>query len=323
MVIAAIIGFGFFSSKDKTITNHRSDTPIEYTAVYGPSLNGYTPTTLAESFETAPFPPAGWVKYKAGTATDSGWFRAPVGLTPLPGWTGGVITAPTGGGNYVAFVAYNVNVPSNREYLVTPQLLNIQPNDSLYFWRRFWPTDTYSDTLSIKISTTTNAISSFTIQVARIPFPRNSTDTNWTRHGYRLGNFVTTGANIYIAFIEHVLDNFNDGATVSLDLVQVTYNAVGIGKQENGIPKEFGLEQNYPNPFNPSTMLKFSLPKAGNIKLTVYDMLGKEVEVVLDEFKQAGTYSVMFDGSYLPSGVYFYTLTSQDQKDTERMVLVK
>jgi hypothetical protein len=183
--------------------------------------------------------------------------------------------------------------------------------------------NTYSDTLSIKISTTTNSISAFTIQVARITFPKNSSDTNWTRHGYRLGNFVSTGANIYIAFIEHVLDNLNDGATVSLDLVQVTYNAVGVGNQGTGIPKHFGLEQNYPNPFNPVTMLKFSLPKAGNARLVVYDMLGKEIEVVLDEYKQAGTYSVMFDGSYLPSGVYFYTLSSQGQTDTKRMVLVK
>ncbi len=71
-------------------------------------------------------------------------------------------------------------------------------------------------------------------------------------------------------------------------------------------PNVFYLGQNYPNPFNPSTNIKFSVPADGNVSLKIYDILGKEVNTLVDEFKQAGTFDVTFDGSNLSSGVYYY-----------------
>jgi polyhydroxybutyrate depolymerase len=88
-------------------------------------------------------------------------------------------------------------------------------------------------------------------------------------------------------------------------------------------PREFLLFQNYPNPFNPSTTIKFELPRASQVGLTVCDILGREVSVLLNERKNAGSYEVKFDGQNLSSGVYFYRLRAGDVTQTKRLLLLK
>lgn len=83
------------------------------------------------------------------------------------------------------------------------------------------------------------------------------------------------------------------------------------------------LEQNYPNPFNPSTVVGFRLSVAGNAKLTVYDVLGREVAVLVDGPMSAGAHSVTFDASNLTSGVYLYKLEAGGMTQVRRMSLVK
>mgnify|MGYP003537044038 FL=1 len=91
----------------------------------------------------------------------------------------------------------------------------------------------------------------------------------------------------------------------------------------NEIPELFSLSQNYPNPFNPVTNIKFSIPTGGNVKLTVFDITGKEVAVLVNQNMNAGNYTADFDASQLSSGIYFYTLSSGSYTDTKKMVLVK
>jgi hypothetical protein len=87
---------------------------------------------------------------------------------------------------------------------------------------------------------------------------------------------------------------------------------------------KFSLEQNYPNPFNPQTVIFYSLPKASTVTLKVYDVLGREVEtLVCNEKKVTGTYQVRFNGLSLPSGVYFYRLTSENYVESKKMLLIK
>jgi hypothetical protein len=104
-------------------------------------------------------------------------------------------------------------------------------------------------------------------------------------------------------------------------------NPTGIiqGVQDIGTktPSAFSLEQNYPNPFNPITNVKFSIINSGNVKIIVYDIMGREVQTLVNEKLQPGTYEATFDGSMLPSGVYFYHLTSGDFKAVKKMILVK
>ncbi len=94
------------------------------------------------------------------------------------------------------------------------------------------------------------------------------------------------------------------------------------------LPLQFALEQNYPNPFNPSTIIRYSLPKASEIKLVVYDILGRVVRVLEDSYQQAGTHAIYWDGSSsdgqpVASGIYFYRLNAGDRTATNKMVLLK
>ncbi len=82
-------------------------------------------------------------------------------------------------------------------------------------------------------------------------------------------------------------------------------------------PEKYNLSQNYPNPFNPSTKINFSIPKSGKVKLSVFNMVGKEVVVLLDQSLSAGNYTADFDASNLTSGVYFYTLQSENFTETK------
>ena len=86
---------------------------------------------------------------------------------------------------------------------------------------------------------------------------------------------------------------------------------------------EFRLEQNYPNPFNPLTTINYQIPEEGLVKLVVYDVLGKEVSILLNEAKKSGSYKVEFDGSNLSSGIYFYKLIINNFVDTKKLVLLK
>jgi hypothetical protein len=88
-------------------------------------------------------------------------------------------------------------------------------------------------------------------------------------------------------------------------------------------PSVFYLGQNYPNPFNPATNIQYSIPNEGNVTLKVYDILGKEVATLVNEYKQAGTFDVVFDGSNLASGVYYYQLTSGELNSTKKLMLTK
>lgn len=100
-------------------------------------------------------------------------------------------------------------------------------------------------------------------------------------------------------------------------------STVGVQGNGNEIPELFSLSQNYPNPFNPVTNIKFSIPTGGNVKLTVFDITGKEVAVLVNQNMNAGNYTADFDASQLSSGIYFYTLSSGSYTDTKKMVLVK
>ena len=89
------------------------------------------------------------------------------------------------------------------------------------------------------------------------------------------------------------------------------------------VPEAFTLDQNYPNPFNPVTNISYSVPKQAWVTIEVFDVLGRKVATVVDEVKQAGTYTATFDGANASSGVYFYRLSAANQILTQKMILLK
>ena len=100
-------------------------------------------------------------------------------------------------------------------------------------------------------------------------------------------------------------------------------NFVGLNPTGNEIPETFSLNQNYPNPFNPTTRISFDLPVSFFVNLTVYNLLGKEVKVLVNENLSAGKYEADFNASELPGGTYFYRLRAGDFTQTKKMILIK
>ena len=97
----------------------------------------------------------------------------------------------------------------------------------------------------------------------------------------------------------------------------------GIQNISTKIPAAYFLEQNYPNPFNPSTKIRFAIPKNEIVTLKIFDLLGREVAVLVNEKLQSGIYETDWNASSHPSGVYFYSLNAGDFKQTKRMILVR
>ena len=98
---------------------------------------------------------------------------------------------------------------------------------------------------------------------------------------------------------------------------------VGLEGEEKPIANEFRLEQNYPNPFNPSTKIGFRISDRGFVSLKVYDVLGNEIATLINKELPAGEYETEFNGSSLPSGIYFYQLKAGESVDTKKMMLIK
>jgi photosystem II stability/assembly factor-like uncharacterized protein len=149
----------------------------------------------------------------------------------------------------------------------------------------------------------------------------------WEKIGFVPGHGTTTETQHY-TFTDN---DFNPGK-YQYKLKQIDYDGSFEYSQiiEVEIPyvNEFSLSQNYPNPFNPSTKIKFEIP--GQVRndntlvtLKVYDILGREVSTLVNEEKPAGEYEVEFDGSSLPSGIYFYQLKAGEYVETKKMVLLK
>ncbi len=95
------------------------------------------------------------------------------------------------------------------------------------------------------------------------------------------------------------------------------------GDDVGGIPSDVVLNQNYPNPFNPTTTIQFGIPVEGNVRVDIYDILGRRVQTITDQRYQAGFHTVQFDGRSLASGVYFYRLISPEKIISKRMTLIK
>ncbi|MEO8211405.1 MAG: T9SS type A sorting domain-containing protein [bacterium] len=95
-------------------------------------------------------------------------------------------------------------------------------------------------------------------------------------------------------------------------------SSIGEKELKNIIPTEYHLSQNYPNPFNPTTKISFDIPSDNIVSLKIYDILGREVKTLVNEFRVAGTYKEIFNGASLASGIYFYRLETSGFSMTKK-----
>jgi len=130
--------------------------------------------------------------------------------------------------------------------------------------------------------------------------------------------FKKFDGNIYLI----VFQNPSDYGWALLRIYKIK-DKVTTNPKEPELPTKFALYQNYPNPFNPSTTIEFDIPERTNVKLIIYDILGREVETLIDKELEPGKYKVNFNAKDLPSGVYFYTLKTPEFTKTNKMLLIK
>jgi phosphatidylserine/phosphatidylglycerophosphate/cardiolipin synthase-like enzyme len=121
-------------------------------------------------------------------------------------------------------------------------------------------------------------------------------------------------ANLYLQ--EFKARYLEAGGSDQIDITDVQ-------KEGDNIPAEFSLAQNYPNPFNPATTIKFSIPKAGMVEISIYDVLGREVKELYNDFTSAGTFTIQFNADGLASGMYIYRLKIDNFNISKKMILMK
>ncbi|MBK7629540.1 MAG: T9SS type A sorting domain-containing protein [Ignavibacteriales bacterium] len=151
---------------------------------------------------------------------------------------------------------------------------------------------------------------------------RSIDNSTYTKIGFVSG-FGTTTEEKYYSFVD---ENATNGIYY-YRLKQIDFDgSVNYSKvisSDVSAPAEFELKQNYPNPFNPSTRINYSIIESGLVKLSVYNLLGEVVGILVNQNQEAGSYNVQFDALNLQSGVYFYKLESGNQIQTKKMMLIK
>ncbi|MBK9098989.1 MAG: T9SS type A sorting domain-containing protein [bacterium] len=176
------------------------------------------------------------------------------------------------------------------------------------------------DTFSTQHPMTLNELT----QAFSLPFPTTQ-DTIYWEFGYKAlesaiewDTIYSCGLSLVWDSIPDFRDRWNFGAKFPVKILAVT------DVDENTTsPNEFVLHQNYPNPFNPTTRISWQSTISSRQSLKIYDVNGKEVEILFDEYKSAGSYEVSFTASGLPSGIYFYKLEAGNYTLTKKMILLK
>jgi hypothetical protein len=143
------------------------------------------------------------------------------------------------------------------------------------------------------------------------------------------GNFMIPVSNKiynYTLFAINLAPNYNQSQVLAHPgSTGITLNITTTSVEEptSAIPQHFALEQNYPNPFNPTTGIRYQVAGTSTVKLAVYNILGQQVAMLVNEVKQPGVYTAQFNASHLPSGYYFYRMTAGNFTSTRSMIILK
>ncbi|MBI9072128.1 MAG: cellulase family glycosylhydrolase [Melioribacteraceae bacterium] len=137
-------------------------------------------------------------------------------------------------------------------------------------------------------------------------------------------NTVSIYGQIELAEGEQILRmEIGDVSPFNIDKFELIFNSI-VGIENNTeLPVSFELQQNYPNPFNPTTTINYAIAESGEVSLKVFDVLGNEVSTLVDGYKPKGIYSVSFNAANLSSGIYYYTISTREFRNTKTMILLK
>jgi len=172
--------------------------------------------------------------------------------------------------------------------------------------------------------TTATEVNNYGFEIQRSEVSsQKSALSNWEKIGFVNGNGNSNSPKYYSFTDNSILSSGNysyrlkqidnDGSFEYSDVVEVLYTA----------PVQFSLKQNYPNPFNPVTTISYSLPEKAQVRLIVFDVLGREVATLVNKQQESGVYNVKFDASNLNSGIYFYQLKAGNFSEVKKLSLLK
>ncbi|MCU0372441.1 MAG: T9SS type A sorting domain-containing protein [Ignavibacteria bacterium] len=230
-----------------------------------------------------PFPPVGW------TVTNPDGFYSFEKVESVNGVT-------LGGNSSVIMPFYWYNNSGQRDTLLSVMLDSVSSSDTLSFDYAY----------AVYLSNFVDSL------IVNISVDGGLTFTNiFSKGGFELA----TAQSTTLPFIPYTSEQW--------ETVRYPMSIVIPDNPNNVIPGNFELMQNYPNPFNPATKINYSVPRESFVTIKVYDMLGREIAQLVNENKRAGTYSVEFIAKNLSSGVYFYSLKSDDFYAVKKMVVVK
>jgi len=216
----------------------------------------------------------------------------------------------TGMSVYIAFKHFDVN--GNGMYIDDITIIDPVPVELTSFTASVSGTDVI---LSWMTATELNN-SGFQIE-------RRTGEESWNNLGFVEGHGTTTETQSYSFLDKNLASGIYNYRIKQVDF-DGSYKYYELNQEiEIEAPNAYSLSQNYPNPFNPSTKIEFTISEIRFTTLKIYDVLGNEVLILVNEEKLTGTYEVEFDGSNLPSGVYFYQLKAGDFIETKKMVLMK
>ncbi len=284
-----------------------SDTFTYNTAnlVLNPIVLNLSPVFFNEDFEGTAFPPAGWSIVDAD-GDNNNWYIA---------------SAANDGhesAKCAASASYTTTVLTPDNYLITPQL-SLQPNETytLKFWVAAFLPAYVQEHYSVMVSTSNPLPSNFVaIHTETI------SSAAYQQKSISLDDYL--GENVYIAFRHH---NSTDIDRMRIDDVMIERAAANDPNLPQ-LPKKTALKNNYPNPFNPSTSIAFDLSQPENVCIDIYNVKGQKVKTLTNQFYQAGSHSVMWNGQddnnqNVSSGIYFFNMRSGKYTSTRKMILLK
>lgn len=221
----------------------------------------------------------------------------------------GIVTEKKYNGTSSGKLTYAFKDSANGVIAVQPT--GMPPLDNYLQWGMWVAGDASGNTLQIRFQPDSQVI-----DLGKITW------RGWKYFGGSLSSISGQYKKVDGILVQQASDGAQNGFLYFDDIqLNASINAVQSNVAE--IPQAFSLEQNYPNPFNPATVIAYQIPVSGVVHVRVYDLLGREIETLVNEFQTAGNYKIVFDASSLANGIYFYKFTAGTFTDTKKMVLVK
>ncbi|UCE66822.1 MAG: T9SS type A sorting domain-containing protein [Candidatus Zixiibacteriota bacterium] len=310
--------FYYFSAQadqGETVTDPLN-APLSAFALY--SGCGFT-TLLEDDFEHD----LGWTVENSVDLTGGSWVRAIPIDTSL--WNAGNPPADyDGSGNCYLNGNNPTDVDNGYTYLISPAMdlagEHILITYALWY-TNYWGNNPNCDYFKTYVSSN-NGASWVTAEVIG-PF----TEYGWTERELLLRDFITPSNQVKVRFEISDLggNSIVEGGIDAFKVERIECEPTSITDEADAVdlPKEFALLGSYPNPFNARVTIKYALPEASHVTLEIFDLLGRKIETLVDDFQAAGYRSVTWDAKDCSTGIYFYRISMDEFTDTKKMVLLK